>query len=66
MIYEELATKLREEYGDDLLETLSHHYPMQFAHIIKTTTYYFLQNEQRIQRDQGDVPSSGLQPEAGN
>lgn len=64
MTPEALADKLREEYGEEMLETLSEHYPRQFVHIVKTTLYYELQNEQRVQRDQGDMPSSGLQPEA--
>ena len=62
---EMIADKMRDEYGDDLLESLAEHYPKQFAHIAKITLYYISQNEQRIQRDQADVPPSELQPETG-
>lgn len=63
---DKLTDKLRDEYGDDLLESLAEHYPKQFAHIAKTALYYLQQNEQRVQRDQADVPPSELQPEAGS
>lgn len=63
---EKLTNKLRDEYGDDLLESLAEHYPKQFAHIAKTALYYLQQNEQRVQRDQADVSTSELQQEAGS
>lgn len=63
---EKLTNKLRDEYGDELLESLAEHYPRQFAHIAKTTLYYLKQDEQRVQRDQTNMPPSELQPEAGS
>ena len=62
---DKLTNKLREEYGDELLETLSEHYPKQFAYLAKITLYYLQQNEQRLQRDQADQSASGLQQETG-
>ncbi len=42
MIPEGLIEKLRSEYGDEYLDTLATHYPKQFEHIVKVTTYYLL------------------------
>ena len=37
---DELVAKLLELYGDDYLQALCEHYPIQFQHIIKITVYY--------------------------
>lgn len=35
-----LEESLREEYGDELLESLATHYPRQFEHIVRLKRYY--------------------------
>lgn len=60
-----LINKLRADYGDDELNYLAEYYPIQLAHIAKVSLYYLKQDEQELQRNQENLPASGLQPETG-
>ena len=44
MTKEQFVNKLRELYGEDYLQALSEHYPIQFQHIIKINFYYYFIN----------------------
>lgn len=44
MTQEEFINKLRELYGDEYLQRLSEHYPLQFIHLIKINFYYHVIN----------------------
>jgi hypothetical protein len=63
---DDLAIKMRADYGDDELDYLAEHYPNQFAHIAKVSLYFLAQHEQELLRNKSNESTSGLQPEAGS